>query len=716
MNLGNRIRTGTLAIACLAGLMSGAAATAQNDQAALANEADGRNWAAGGRTFSEQRFSPLDAINTKTVDRLGLAWSLELPDVWNVSTIPVEVDGVLYFAAGFTVVYAVDARTGQQLWKYDAKVAPRKMRMAWGIRGISYWNGKVYAGVQDGRLIAVDATSGQLVWETQTTEPDDNRYISGAPRVFNGKVIIGHGGADYGRVRGYVTAYDAETGKQAWRWWAVPGNPADGFENKSMEMAAKTWHGEWWKSGGGGTVWNAMTYDAEFNRIYLGTGNGSPWNQKLRSPGGGDNLFLCSIVALDADTGEYVWHYQTNPGETWDYNSAMDMVLADIPIDGKPRKVLMHAPKNGFFYVIDRQDGKLISAEKIAKVTWADHIDLATGRPVEEPGVRYPHGESIMWPGPAGAHNWQPMSYSPDTGLVYIPTRNMAGYYDDRGITAENWKPDGDMPVGVKLFFDDMPRNAATTFLQAWNPVTQKQVWKLDTPGGVEGGVLSTHGGLVFQGRSDGKFAAMDASSGKMLWSADMGVGTQASPITYEIDGEQYVSILAGWGGSPMLMGSLGAKSGWVGRQYPRRLLTYKLDAKASLPTSPPPTATVTVSPDGNFKVDHDKAERGKVTYATNCMLCHGTAAVAGGFAPDLRASQVPLDAAAFSSVVHDGALMPRGMPPFPEFDAAKLEDLRHYLRERADYKPSFFDTLKMYWRFGIVLIKMQLMKWGLMS
>ncbi|HEY0914077.1 MAG TPA: PQQ-binding-like beta-propeller repeat protein, partial [Solimonas sp.] len=279
------------------------------DNAALNNEADGANWAAWGRTFSEQRFSPLDQINTQTVPKLGLAWSLELDDVWNVSSQPVAVDGVIYTAVGYSIVHAIDARTGKLLWKYDPKVESRKMRYAWGSRGLAFWNGKVYTGVQDGRLFALDAKTGQLVWEVMTTTPGDNRYITGAPRIFNGKVIIGHGGADFGNVRGYVTTYDAETGKQLWRWFVVPGNPADGFENKAMEEAAKTWSGEWWKYGAGGTVWNAMTYDPEYNRIYLGTGNGSPWNAQLRNPGGGDSLYLCSVVALDADTGEYVWHY-----------------------------------------------------------------------------------------------------------------------------------------------------------------------------------------------------------------------------------------------------------------------------------------------------------------------------------------------------------------------------------------------------------------------
>ncbi len=708
------LRVFVAAAALTASLMSGAIAHAEVDQAALADEADGRNWLAWGRTFSEQRFSPLAQIDRRSVQRLGLAWTLELPDMWNVSTAPVAVDGVIYFAAGYSVVHAVDARTGQLLWKYDPKCDPKKMRMAWGSRGLAFWKGRVYVGVQDNRLVAIDAKTGQLAWEAQTGEPGDNRYITGAPRVFNGKVLIGHGGADFGRVRGYVTAYDADTGKQAWRFFTVPGDPAKGFENPAMEMAAKTWKGELWKQGGGGTVWNAMTYDPVYNRVYLGTGNGSPWNQSLRSPGGGDNLFLCSVVALNADTGEYVWHYQTTPGETWDFNSSMDMVLADVAIDGKPRKVLLHAPKNGFFYVIDRENGKLISAEKIGKVTWAEKVDLATGRPVEVKGARYDGTETLMWPGPGGVHNWQPMSYSPDTGLTYIPTREMAGYYDARGITAATWNPDTMGPLGVNAFFDDIPKSAGSSSLLAWNPVTQKEAWRVPTPGATGGGVLSTRGGLVFQGQADGRFVAHDADTGAELWSHDMGVGTQAPPITYELDGKQYVAVLAGWAGGQMLMGTLSAQHGWVGREHPRRLLVFALDSKTPLPASPAPGAEkAKVVDDPAFVVDAKKVEEGRFVYGQHCTICHGVSAIAGGSAPDLRASPVPLSADAFAAIVRDGALQARGMPPFAELKDVELEAVRHYIRERARYEASTWEQIKTAVHFIWVMLKMQLARLG---
>jgi len=682
------------------------------DNAALNNEADGANWAAWGRTFSEQRFSPLDQINTQNVSRLGLAWSLELDDVWNVSSQPVAVDGVIYTAVGYSVVHAVDARTGQLLWKYDPKVESRKMRYAWGSRGLAFWNGKVYTGVQDGRLFALDAKTGKLVWEVMTTTPGDNRYITGAPRIFNGKVIIGHGGADFGHVRGYVTTYDAETGKELWRWWVVPGNPADGFENKAMEEAAKTWSGEWWKYGAGGTVWNAMTYDPEYNRIYLGTGNGSPWNAQLRNPGGGDSLYLCSVVALDADTGEYVWHYQTTPNETWDFNSTMDMVSATLEIDGKPRKVLMHAPKNGFFYVLDRETGKLISAEKIGKVTWAEKVDMATGRPVEVRGARYENGPALTWPGSGGTHNWHPMAFSPDTGLVYIPAREMAGFYDGEGRKPGKWQMTPGDVMGLKGFFDDIPTSAGSTSLLAWNPVTQKEVWRNPTPGATAGGVIATHGGLVFQGLADGRFVATDAKTGQELWSYPMGVGTQAPPLTYTVDGKQYVTILAGWGGAPSLLGSLSAQHGWVGRQYPRRMLTFVLDGKAVLPPSPPPLAKVEPLEAPDFKIDPVLAEKGKQVY-TGCVICHGSAAVAGGYAPDLRASPVPLSHDAFKAIVQGGALESRGMPKFEEFTDEDITALQHYLRERARYKPTFWEQVKQVFGFLWLMLKMKLLAMG---
>ncbi len=685
------MRTGVIAglssLLC-AGLLAGPKPTAI-DNAALSNEANGTNWAAYGRTFSEQRYSPLKQINADNVSRLGLAWSLDLPDVNFSTTAPIAVDGVIYFSPGISEVRAVNATTGKLLWRYDpevVKVAPQKLRAGWGSRGLAYWEGKVYLGSRDGRLIAINVRTGKPVWSVMTIEADDHRYITGAPRVFNGKVIIGHGGADVGATRGYVTAYDAKTGKQLWRFFTVPGDPAKGFEDKTQEMAAKTWKGEWWKLGGGGTVWNAMTYDPKFNRIYLGTGNGAPWNQKIRSPGGGDNLFLCAIVALDADTGEYVWHYQTNPGETWDFNSAMDIVLADITIDGMSRQVMVHAPKNGFFYVLDRATGKLISAEKITKVTWAERIDMSTGRPVETPNARYEAGETLIWPGPIGAHNWQPMSFNPGTGLVYIPTLELPGYYNDKGIDPATWKYPKTLgwDVGINDVNEDTPLDAGKSSLQAWDPVKQKAVWSVPTPGLLNGGTMTTAGNLVFQGQVDGKFIAYAADSGKRLWSFDSANAVIAPPITFSVGKTQYVSVITGSSGAPGALGTPQAQYGWQSRVNVRRLLTFKLDGKA-LVTASAGTALAVPLDDPVFKLDAALADKGKAMFmAKNCTACHGFGAVAAGAAPDLRASALALNAPAFEQVVRNGILQTNGMPRFAELNDVELNSLFHYIRSRA--------------------------------
>lgn len=682
-----------------------------SDSVLLANDSDGTNWPGYGRTYSEQHYSPLDQINRDTINDLGLAWSLDL-DEWNVSSEPLAVDGVIYIAVGFSIVHAVNAVTGERLWTYDTQVSSHNQRYAWGIRGLAYWNKKIYVGTQDGRLVAIDANDGSLVWQTRTTEKGSVRSITGAPRVFNGKVIIGHGGADFGPVRGYVTTYDAETGEQIWRWFTVPGNPADGFENKAMEMAAETWTGEWWKNGGGGTAWNAMTYDPKFNRVYIGTGNGTPWNQKLRSPGGGDNLFLCSIVALDADTGEYIWHYQTTPGESWDFNSTMDITLADLHIHEESRPVILHAPKNGFFYVIDRTDGELISAEKLGKVTWADRVDMATGRPVENPGVRYEGNTAVIWPGSLGLHNWHPMAFSPESGLTYVPARELPGVYNDEGITPENFDLSKRGGSGNNFsVMSDVPEVAGTSSIIAWDPIKKKKIWEQETPGVTNGGLLATAGGLVFQGQADGQFVARDATNGSVLFSTFMGVGTQAAPISFSVNGRQYISLLAGWGGSAGVLGTMNAQFGWVGRTYPRRLLTYALDGSAELPQSPAPAKPEPIH-DPDFKIDPELADLGKYVYGRNCTLCHGVAVVAGAYAPDLRASPLPLSNAAFKAVVQGGSLESRGMPKFDDLSDEEILALQHFIRWSVEYKPSIWSKIQMALDFVGPWIKMTVSRW----
>lgn len=661
----------------------------------LLDSSGGADWPAYGRTYGEQHYSPLDQINADNVGRLGLAWSLDLPP-GNTVTQPIAVDGVIYFAMGYSLVHAVDAVTGKLLWTYDPEVyktAGPKQRAGWGSRGIAWWNGKVYTVTHDGFVIALDAKSGRPLWKTPTIDKDDSSYVTGAPRIFDGKLIIGNAG-DFGAVRGYATALDAETGKQLWRFWIVPGDPAKGFENKAMEMAAKTWSGEWWKFGGGGTPWNSFTYDPETDTIFIGTGNGYPYNHRIRSAGKGDNLFLSSVVALDAKTGAYKWHYQANPAETWDFTFTMDMELADLVIDGKLRKVLMSAPKNGFYYVIDRTNGKLISAEPFVKVNWASKIDLVSGRPVENPGARY-KDPIVIRPTALGGHSWQPMSYNPKTGLVYLPANELAARLSDDGSDA-SWMPPKDVRVGGGGFAADFklkdggPGNV-TSSLIAWDPVRQKPVWRVQAPRMVPAGVISTGGGLVFQGAIDSRFSAYSAADGRRLWSFDTRAPSVAPPISFSVKGRQYVTVLTGFGTSSSTWGPMLQRYRLDYRTMARRVLTFALDGKSVLPPKMEPDWSKPNDPD--YKPDPSSAGAGAAVYIQHCSLCHGFQAVSAGMAPDLRRSAIPLSEEAFAAVVRDGALQPNNMPKFDNLSAKNLADLRQYIRAEAHNPASDKET-----------------------
>ena len=660
------------------------------DDAALADEPSGAHWLGFGRTYDEQRFSPLARIDTSTVRDLAVDWYIDLPGERGLVSTPLVVDGVLYFIGSLNVVRAVDATSGALLWEYDPEVAThagRRMRSGWDhSRGIAYWQGMVYVATWDGRLNAVDAATGRELWSTMTIAPEDNFYITGAPKVFKGKVLVGNGGTEHGAARGYVTAYDAATGEQSWRFHIVPGNPADGFENDAMAMAAETWTGAWWRFGGGGNAWHGFTYDPEFDALYIGTGNGSPWNRKIRSPGGGDNLFLCSIVALDPDTGEYRWHYQTTPGETWDYNSNMDIVLADLTLEGRTVKALLHAPKNGFFYVIDREDGSLISAAPFTQTTWATAIDPASGRPVEVPGARYDDGPAVVSPGPIGGHNWHAMSYNPVTGLAYFPAIHLSYRFSDESIELETWRsPERGSSTGVRVnrLGSSRPDGALGSLL-AWDPVRQERAWEVPLDGLWQAGTLTTAGNLVFHGRADGHLAAHDAATGAELWRFNVGSGISAPPITYAVGGRQYVALLVGWGGAMAGVGGrLTATHGWSYGVHPRRLIAFSLDGDAELPASPPPRVPVPVAAP-HFEIDAGLAQQGAAEYGGVCSSCHGGGAVSSGMAPDLRASGAVLSAAAFAAVVRGGRSA-RGMPDYPELTDQQLTALRHYIRQQAE-------------------------------
>lgn len=643
-------------------------------------------WLSHGRTYDEQRYSPLDQVNTDTIGKLGLAWAFDLGVSRGIEATPIVADGRIYVTATWNIVYALNAKTGEQIWRFDPQVDRGKaadLCCDAVNRGVALWGDKVFTGTIDGRLIALDAKTGRKLWDVVTVDQSKPYSITGAPRVVKGKVIIGNGGAEFG-VRGYVSAYDVNTGERLWRFHTVPGNPDDGFESEVMKKAAETWTGEWWKFGGGGTVWDSMAYDPELDLLYIGVGNGSPWNQSIRSPGGGDNLFLSSIVALRPDTGDYVWHYQTTPGETWDYTATQHMILADLKIDGETRKVIMQAPKNGFFYVLDRVTGKLISANNYVPVNWATHIDPESGRPVEIPEARWGGREPyLQLPGPLGAHNWHPMSYSPRTGLVYIPALETPYIYGDD----PNFQPsEVGWNAGANPSFGSLPddlaqfkalRAAVKGRLLAWDPVAQEPAWKVEHNSPWNGGVLSTAGGLVFQGNADAKLVAYRADTGERLWDHFAQTGIVAAPISYAIDGEQYIAVASGWGGAFTLIygGLFPAESApGVGR-----LLVFKLGGKAQLPAIPERRLGKPELPEPMG--DDALVAEGKRLYDTHCLVCHGDHAISSGLLPDLRWTPLLGVADAWHSVIIDGARASQGMPAFtPDLDRAGSEAIRAYV------------------------------------
>jgi len=647
-------------------------------------DAGTEDWPLIGQSTAQQHFSDLSQINVSTVKDLGLAWSLDLGGEHTLAAPPIEAEGTLYFPGSAGTAYAVGAKTGELKWRYDAeiwKARPQGMGIIFRTnRGVAYDNGKVFLGALDGRLIALDAKTGKKLWETMTLDPDSMMNVTGAPRVFNGKVVIGQSGGDFGE-RGYLSAYDQQTGKLVWRFYTVPGDPEHDRQDANAEalaMAAKTWSPNFWKkTGGGGTVWEGVTFDKELNRLYIGTGNSGPYDPQERSPGGGDNLFLASIVAVDADTGKYIWHYQVNPREAWDYKAAANIVLSDLTIDGKKRKVILQAPTNGFFYVIDRETGKLISAEKYAKANWAKRIDIKTGRPVEVANVRYEKKPFTMWPSAYGAHNWQPMSFNPQTGLVYIPTMQLATVY---GKTDNPIFGGGTYMKMVKVDKDD--GNGA---LVAWDPIAQKARWRVPIKGMWNGGTITTAGDLVFQGDNNGLFHAYNAKTGDELWTFDAKLGIVAAPITYSIGGEQYVSLLVGFGGSTNFLGGIN-KSGWKYNVQPRRLLTFKLGATSALPKTAPRDFSVQSTYTKGEVIDEAAARAGSALYnAQRCVICHAVGLESlGSPAPDLRESGIATNKGAFTQLLRSGVLLPNGMPKFDHLSDKEITELYMYIRAGA--------------------------------
>jgi quinohemoprotein ethanol dehydrogenase len=635
-----------------------------------ANTSTSKDWPTIGLDYAETRFSKLDQINADNVKGLGLSWSTSLDSERGVEATPVVVDGIMYQTASWSVVHAIDARTGKKIWTFDPGVrreAGYKGCCDVVNRGVAVYKGRVFVGAYDGRLIALDAATGQRVWEKDTLIDHDHSYtITGAPRAFNGKIVIGQGGAEYG-ARGYVTAYDAETGNQVWRWFTVPGDPSKPFEDESMAAAAKTWDpaGKYWLNGGGGTPWDTITFDPDLNMVYIGTGNGAPWNRKIRSPSGGDNLYLASLVALNADTGKYIWHYQETPGDHWDYTSTQPMILADIMIDGVPRKVILHAPKNGFFFVIDRANGKFISAKNFVDVDWASGYD-ADGRPIEIAAARGDEPYDAV-PGPYGAHNWHPMSFNPQTGLVYLPAQNVPLNLMPEATFQQNAATPGKFggTTGWNTGFvlnGTPPKAPAYGRLLAWDPVKQREAWHIDYASPWNGGTLTTAGNLVFQGTADGRFIAYEAKTGKLLWETPTGTGVVAAPATYTIDGVQYVSVAVGWGGV------YGIAQRATELRSSGTVYTFALDGKAKLPEFVKYQSESLVQ---GVKYDPKDVAEGTALYVAACATCHGVPGVdKGGNVRNL--GYVPVEEIAnLKDIVFAGPFRDRGMPDF----TGKLKD-----------------------------------------
>lgn len=633
-------------------------------------------WLTHGGNYKEDRYSSLNQINKSTIDSLGLVWSINLGTTRGLEATPLVVDGIMYLTGTWSMVYAIDVRKGEVIWTFDPEV-PREYgeKGCCGVvnRGVALYKGKVYLGAFDGRLIAIDAATGKKEWEVLTVNQNKGYTITGAPRIVKGNIVIGNGGAEYG-VRGYITAYDAITGEQEWRFYTVPDNPQNGFESDAMKKAANTWTGEWWKFGGGGTAWDAIVFDPELNQLYIGTGNGSPWNREIRSPGGGDNLYLSSIVSLNPDNGEMNWYYQTTPGESWDYTATQPLILADLEIENKPRKVLMQAPKNGFFYVIDRTNGDFISGEPFVYTNWAKKIDYETGRPIESSFARYKDVNAYIAPHPIGAHNWHPMAFNKSTGLVYIPAREGSNFYgqnkkfefiDD----GKSWNTGTGYDANSPVVQDSLIPETVGKLI-AWDPVKQREIWSVTHQSSWNAGVLTTKD-LVFQGTGEGDFKIYDAMTGDKLWDFPLQTGIVAPPITYMVDGTQYVTLVAGWGGG------LATWVKYVDQINPGGIYTFGIGGKKAPPTFPAKEPRELINLD--FDATQEQIENGQRLFGRYCGFCHGD-----GVIPNLSYSK-PEIFESFTQIVGDGIFLEKGMPKFNDrLSEQNINDIKNYILSNA--------------------------------
>lgn len=650
-------------------------------------------WSLLGNGNDQQFFSPLNQINEKTVKSLGLAWFSDIPSQDGLVGNPLIVDGVVYQSGPLSRIYANDVRTGKLIWRFDPGVSLDGSSLAvyFGARynrGVALWGNKVIVATADCRVLAVDRTTGKKLWDSVSCDRKQLYAITGAPRVGGGKVFIGNTCIDAGVGRGFVDALDVNTGRRVWRFYTVPAPPkAKGYENKVMEVAAKTWgSGEWWKkSQGCGSAWEAITYDPKMNLVYFGVDGPAPWNPAARSSDAGDELFTNSIVAVNADTGSYVWHYKTTPHDGWNLDATMHIMVADLPVGGRGvRHVVMTAPKNGFFYVLDAKTGAFLSADSFAPQNWASHIDQKTGRPVPSRDAMYwknPGGSAVVLPGPNGAHNWQPMAFSPNTGLIYIPTITMPTVLK---VDPEN--PIGGVLMDAYYSLGGDPKWPAYGELVAWDPLTQRSRWRVRHTLPINGGVIATGGNLVFQGDAEGNFAAYRADNGERMWSANVGGTIMGAPATVEIDGQQIIVVPAGNSGSAVLGRFMAKYSSTAKARGPSRLLAFKLGGTAALPITP----ETPVSKPPRPRQPTDLARKGALLFEQSyCADCHGSHAEgAGGSVPDLR-NCVAATHDRFEAIVMGGLLREEGMPMFPDLSLADTQAIHAYLINQAweDYE-----------------------------
>ncbi|MDR2214639.1 MAG: PQQ-dependent dehydrogenase, methanol/ethanol family [Nevskiaceae bacterium] len=655
-----------------------------------AADAQPGQWMMDGRNYDAQRFSPLKQIDESNVAQLGLAWYADMDTYRGVEATPLFVDGVIYNTSAFNITTAYDARTGRLLWTYDPQVPRENGRYACCepvARGLAFWNRHVIIATLDGRIISLDAKTGTPTWTAHTF--DNNEWpwtITGAPRVFDGVVVVGNGGADFG-VRGFVSGWDADTGAMLWKFFLVPGDPSKGPDGAAsdsvMEMAAKTWTGNWWHLGGGGTAWDSIAYDPALGLVFIGTGNGSPDARAYRSPEG-DNLFLCSIVAVDVKTGQYRWHYQETPSEDWDYTCTQSIVQAELSIDGRQRKVLLHAPKNGFFYVIDRATGELISANNYVPVNWASSIDIATGKPNVNPEAHYGIDPVLVTPGPGGGHNWFPMAYSPDTQLAYFPAyEHWFVYALDPDFVPKPFRSNGGWggytgeALKKRMELQKVADEREKAWLMAWDPVKQQERWRVPLPRHGNGGVLATAGNLVFEGTTKQTFAAFRATDGEVLWEMPVQSAPVAGPISYELDGEQYIAVNAGWGGGAA---QIERGAGTAMNRAAARLLVFKLGGAATLPELAPAPPIPNPPP---LRASEETVQRGAVVFANTCAQCHGVLAVGG--VKDLR-QMSPEAHAQFNDIVLKGTRQEKGMASFASLiNEEDAEAVHAYVIARAN-------------------------------